>query len=67
MLRQQGHVENIGVYAVGQWEIDDAVFAAEGDGWLGSNGCQYAQSLAGPSTHNHCQDSHGYLSFWGAV
>ena len=54
VLGQHAHRVDPRVGAVGEGEIDDAVFPAEGDGGLGHIAGQNVETAALPSGQKHC-------------
>ena len=57
VLRQDVDLAQVGVDAVGQRDVDDAIDAAEGDGRLGAVASQRVQALSRAASQ---QDSQGF-------
>jgi len=61
ILRQHRHVEDAGVDAVREGEVDDAELASEGDRRLRPDVGEDAEPCAGAPGQNHRDDAHGIL------
>jgi len=55
VLNEDGYVAQVGVDSVAGREVDDAVFAAEGDRRFGPLVGEGMKPLASPARQNHCE------------